>query len=392
MYKEKKVSKFALICCSFLIALSTMLAINPTWLNNVYGSTLCASSTAPTIDDSYFNYKDSNFLNKFDAYVDYITFSNGNNGSGSVSFWLVNGSSMPTYSNMPTTFYGYSTNALTGVTTLVSTTFSTTFQSAYGLTYINFTTTTTSYSATQITNLFVINNNSTYYIVCGSSLYSKHIAYMEGVSSSASSYQDGYNAGYSDGEGIGYNTGYYEGLNTGFTNGQNSVLNHPHDYDLYTQEEFEDEYDRGYQIGQDDILVDPNEYDLYNQQQYDNNYNVGYNAGETQGYIDGYNGGFEIGINTVVTDPNDYDLYTSDQYHNNYLTGYRVGFSEGKTDGLTTTYSFKNLIFAVVDVPVQTVRSLFNFDLLGFNLFNFFAALLTACVLILLIKLVMKSK
>lgn len=91
------------------------------------------------------------------------------------------------------------------------------------------------------------------------------------------------------------------------------------------------------------------------------NYNTAYSKGESAGYENGYN------------------------------IGYGVGESVGYNKGLSSSnaYSFNSLLSAVLDVPVNTFTSLFNFDLLGVNLANFFLSLLTVCVIITVVRLLL---
>lgn len=95
------------------------------------------------------------------------------------------------------------------------------------------------------------------------------------------------------------------------------------------------------------------------------------------------------------------NLSTSDSYNagynNGYDNGYKVGYDKGNTIGYNSgynkgvesanNYSFLGLIGAVVDAPVQALSGLLNFDLLGFNMFNFFTAILTASIIIFLVRL-----
>lgn len=121
----------------------------------------------------------------------------------------------------------------------------------------------------------------------------------------------------------------------------------------------------------------PSNYEFVSRTYYFNNptalddnhsYNEGYSAGYTDGnsvgnssgYKDGYKAGETIG------------------YHNGYTKGVENG---GK-------YTFANLLGAVVDVPVRSFTSLFNFELLGVNLAGFFSGLLTLAVILTIVKLI----
>lgn len=71
-------------------------------------------------------------------------------------------------------------------------------------------------------------------------------------------------------------------------------------------------------------------------------------------------------------------------YNQGYDVGYNVGFPAGVADA--NHYSFVGLISAVIDVPVSAFTSLFNFELLGFNLAEFFFGVITLVVVIKLLK------
>lgn len=124
------------------------------------------------------------------------------------------------------------------------------------------------------------------------------------------------------------------------TNGQNFVNHFTYDdreYYLYQVDDFSGNaiYDSGYTAGQ----------------QY------GEGVGYTQGYNVGKNDGYNLGYNTAL---NNRDIYT-----------------------------FDNLLSAVIDVPVRTFTSLFNFEILGVNLSGFFLGLLTCCIVITIVRLLL---
>lgn len=75
-----------------------------------------------------------------------------------------------------------------------------------------------------------------------------------------------------------------------------------------------------------------------------------------------------------------------------YKNGYDVGYQQGELEGFNqgaesaNNYTFLSLIGAVVDAPVSVFKTMFNFDLLGVNLKDFFLAILTFCGITLLVK------
>ena len=151
------------------------------------------------------------------------------------------------------------------------------------------------------------------------------------------SYQDGYQDGYTHGEDVGYQDGYSAGFDEG-------------------EEE-------GYQSGYDEgVRVNTNS-------SYAQGYDDGKNTYYSIGFVDGENSGLEKGYNN----------------------GFIVGKNEGYQLGLDTSnkYNFTSLVSAVVDVPINTFTSLFNFELLGVNLSGFFLGLLTLCIIITIVKMIL---
>lgn len=86
-----------------------------------------------------------------------------------------------------------------------------------------------------------------------------------------------------------------------------------------------------------------------------------------QGFLDGENSGYDKG----------------------YKNGKTVGLKEGFNNGVASSndYTFIGLLGAVIDAPIQALNGFLNFDLLGFNMFNFVSALFTLCIIIVVIKL-----
>lgn len=70
-----------------------------------------------------------------------------------------------------------------------------------------------------------------------------------------------------------------------------------------------------------------------------------------------------------------------------YNNGYEVGVVAGASSA--NEYTFDGLLSAVFDVPVRVFTDLFNFDILGVNLTNFFLSLLTLAVIIAILRWVL---
>ena len=75
-----------------------------------------------------------------------------------------------------------------------------------------------------------------------------------------------------------------------------------------------------------------------------------------------------------------YLQYGNQQYNQGQQAGYDKGYSAGITAGGNN--SFLSLITAVVDAPITAFTSLFNFDILGFNVKNVILSILTAALVI----------
>ena len=71
-----------------------------------------------------------------------------------------------------------------------------------------------------------------------------------------------------------------------------------------------------------------------------------------------------------------------------YKTGYKEGFTSGKKEGLEISKNgdWKNLMTAVVEAPVNTFQSLFNFEILGLDMRAAFGSVLAICVILIIIK------
>lgn len=71
-----------------------------------------------------------------------------------------------------------------------------------------------------------------------------------------------------------------------------------------------------------------------------------------------------------------------------YKSGYTNGVIDGKKEGISISNSgeFGNLIAAVVEAPVNTFQSMFNFEILGMNMQKAIGAVLALCVVTIIIK------
>lgn len=106
--------------------------------------------------------------------------------------------------------------------------------------------------------------------------------------------------------------------------------------------------------------------DLDDNQLFQNGFNQGYQQGYVTGNSDGYNNGYSVG----KTDGTD------------------IGYSSGYNDGLLAAndYSFLQLFTSVVQAPVDIFKSMFDFEILGFNLSHFLTALLSVGLIIAIVS------
>lgn len=356
--KNKNLIKSILITLSLVLTLSFGLVLFKDNVNVVKADSVdveldsqvnkvTSSSTAPTIDSSYFDVTSPNWSSKFDFLTtqDYNSFNNVTFGYTTLSFGFVGSNNVQefyTSSNLYDYVYfnvaGFNGPTLTSRNDILS--------MSWGV----------SESNNIISLQFDVENNNVaksfflgvsdyvivtmysnqYYVTCSPSLYSQYNAYLKGLTGSTLTenelYQNGYNVGY----------------NKGFNDGNNNVINNP------------------------------NNYDLYSKYQYDTN------------YTNGKNDGITIGENNIKNNPNNYDLYTQTQYDSNYTNGKNIGYSTGYNKGVSDSnnYTFIGLIGSVIDAPIKAFTGLFNFELLGFNLLNFVKALFTLMVIIVVARFI----
>lgn len=68
-------------------------------------------------------------------------------------------------------------------------------------------------------------------------------------------------------------------------------------------------------------------------------------------------------------------------------TQYNKGYAEGTEKG--NKYTFTALMLSIVDVPVQTLYGLLNFEILGYNMLNFAMGLISLAVVLYIIRKLM---
>lgn len=95
-------------------------------------------------------------------------------------------------------------------------------------------------------------------------------------------------------------------------------------------------------------------------------YGDGYADGYASGYLDGEGVGYINGGNAI----------------------YKEAFNKGKAEGLSLSEdgSWRSLMLSVVEAPINTFQSLFNFEVLGLDMRAAFGSILAVCVVLLILK------
>lgn len=99
-------------------------------------------------------------------------------------------------------------------------------------------------------------------------------------------------------------------------------------------------------------------------------------SGAGENYLIGYDEGYNVG----------YD----DGDGAGYNRGYGVGFNAGQADAASGNYTFLALIGSVLDAPISAFKGLLDFELLGVNMSSFVLAIMSLCVIIVIIRVVLR--
>lgn len=264
-------------------------------------------------------------------------------------------------------------------------------------------------------------------------------------------YDAGYNAGVTDGTQSGYDEGYDDGYNAGYTNGQVSVrdlftysaVNIGHDpNDIYHCYVVNGDSYQSYQdvylgdIGLKFVPLSKMRYYGYDGGYYpidlvlpEDGENIP-NVADSEYYLE-FSSVVEVG-QWLLDNPTDFlcsyiitgemlpavlvfsDLsglssfmsgagYLFDDFYNDgyddgfssgdrngYNRGYGVGFNDGQVEALDGNYTFLGLIGSVIDAPISAFRGLLDFELLGVNMSSFVLAVMSLCVIIVIIRMVLR--
>ena len=109
-----------------------------------------------------------------------------------------------------------------------------------------------------------------------------------------------------------------------------------------------------------------------------------YVAGLQDGAGNAYNSGYGMGIQTGT------DSAYNSGLKEGLVQGEKIGIEKGKIIGANNAeeYSFSAMLAALIDVPVQAIVGLLNFNVLGINLGGFFFSLFSVCIVLVIVKLV----
>ena len=90
-----------------------------------------------------------------------------------------------------------------------------------------------------------------------------------------------------------------------------------------------------------------------------------------------YNEGYEKGYKQAET-----------EYYNKWYIGrYQQGYNDGTSNA--GNYTFLSLMGSVVDAPIKAISNMLNFEILGFNMTQFFYAIITVCIIVTVVKLLL---
>ena len=110
-----------------------------------------------------------------------------------------------------------------------------------------------------------------------------------------------------------------------------------------------------------------------------------YADGFLDGQISGSNDGYEIGKAEGFEEGK--KVGKEDGLKQGKELGYNTGYAEGVA--AAGDYTFFGLISAVIDAPISAFSALFNFEILGMNMRSFVLSLLTAVVLVAVVRFFM---
>ena len=98
---------------------------------------------------------------------------------------------------------------------------------------------------------------------------------------------------------------------------------------------------------------------------------IQYNQGYTDGINEGFNNGFDSGF--------------TDGKNEGYTMGYNDGYRDGTNEEFTTN-GFKTLIGSIFNYPINMIRSIFNFEFMGINIYSIIVFIMSIGIVIFVIR------
>lgn len=119
---------------------------------------------------------------------------------------------------------------------------------------------------------------------------------------------------------------------------------------------------------------------------YQQGYDIGYNTGNSDGLSEGKKEGISEGQNDVLNNPSSFGLYTPSQYE-------KYGndkFNEGKSSvpASADKEGFQWLMGSILNAPYNIFSGILNFEIFGINLFSLASFIITAMLIMFIIKLI----
>lgn len=107
-------------------------------------------------------------------------------------------------------------------------------------------------------------------------------------------------------------------------------------------------------------------------------------------YLNGYNTGYDEGYKQGKQEENweltDYYSLGGQGYENIYNIGYNDGNEDGYNLGVASDTNLGKLMLIIATTPFQTFKTIWSFDILGFNIATFTLGLLTLGIVIIIWK------
>lgn len=102
-------------------------------------------------------------------------------------------------------------------------------------------------------------------------------------------------------------------------------------------------------------------------------------SNDSLSYMYGYNYGYEKGKD------NGFDSGFTDGKNEGYSMGYNDGYRDGTNEEFTTN-GFKTLIGSIFNYPINMIRSVFNFEFMGINIFSLIVFIMSIGIVIFVIR------